>query len=58
MTAAQNIKIYQILRKHYGATADVAAAAVEIEQIVEKWLEQKSGLQAVERRRDGACPRP
>ena len=43
MTAAQHIKIYQTLRKHYGAAADVAAATVEIEQIVAVNATEKIG---------------
>ena len=34
MTAAQNLKIYQLLRNRYGDVAGVAAAVAEIEEVL------------------------
>ena len=42
MTAAQSLKIYEILTKHFGDTADATAVVTEIEQIVESKIIDKT----------------
>ena len=45
MTAAQSLKIYEVLGKHFGNTADAQIVVTEIEQIIEsKISEQKDVL--------------
>ena len=45
MTAAQSLKIYEILGKHFGNTEDARTVVTEIEQIIEtKLIEKKDVL--------------
>lgn len=45
MTAAQSLKIYEILGKHFSSTEDAKIVVTEIEQIIEtKLIEKKDVL--------------
>ncbi len=46
MTAAQSLKIYEVLNKHFGDTADATTVVTEIEQIVENRLDQRAAILA------------
>ena len=42
MTAAQSLKIYEVLHRHFGDAADATAVVTEIEQIVEAKVIEKT----------------
>ncbi len=46
MTAAQSLKIYEVLEKHFGNTADATTVVTEIEQIIEAKLEAQKDVLA------------